>query len=131
MSLPSPWRLIAREPKGEPHPGESCSTRGMFRALLVATALVLAVVLGVAPIAPMTPVPASAPATEFSAERAMSTLAVIAAKPHPTGTAADDEVREYLGRELEALGFEVDVQDATALTEVYAKRWGIPVVAAH
>jgi len=103
----------------------------MFRALLVATALVLAVVLGVAPIGPMTPVPASAPATEFSAERAMRTLAVIAAKPHPTGTPADDEVREYLVRELEALGFEVDVQDATALTEVYAKRWGIPVVAAH
>jgi len=103
----------------------------MLRALLVATALVLAVVLGVAPIAPMTPVPASAPATEFSAERAMRTLAVIAAKPHPTGTAADDEVREYLAHELEALGFEVDVQDATALTEVYAKRWGIPVIAAH
>jgi hypothetical protein len=103
----------------------------MLRALLVATALVLAVVLGVAPIAPMTPVPASAPATVFSAERAMRTLAVIAAKPHPTGTAADDEVREYLVHELEALGFEVDVQDATGLTEVYAKRWGIPVVAAH
>ena len=103
----------------------------MLRALLVATALVLAVVLGVAPIAPMVPAPASAPATEFSAERAMRTLAVIAAKPHPTGTAADDEVREYLIHELEALGFEVDVQDATALTDVYAKRWGIPVVAAH
>jgi len=103
----------------------------MLRALLVATALVLAVVLGVAPLAPMSPRPASAPATEFSAERAMRTLAVIAAKPHPTGTAADDEVREYLVRELEALGFEVDVEDTTALTEVYAKRWGIPVVAAH
>jgi hypothetical protein len=103
----------------------------MLRALLVATALVLAVVLGVAPIAPVAPLPASAPATQFSAERAMRTLAVIAAKPHPTGTAADDEVREYLVRELEALGFEVDVQDATALTEVYAKHWGVPVVAAH
>ena len=103
----------------------------MFRTLLVATALVLAVVVGVAPIAPMAPVPASAPATEFSAERAMRTLAVIATKPHPTGTAAADEVREYLTRELEALGFEVDVEDTTSLTEAYAKRWGIPVVAAH
>jgi hypothetical protein len=103
----------------------------MVRALLVATALVLAVVLGVAPLAPTTPVPASAPATEFSGDRAMRTLAVIAARPHPTGSAADDDVREYLVHELEALGFEVDVEDTTGLTEVYAKRWGIPVVAAH
>ena len=112
-------------------PAESCSTRGMLRALLVAIALVLAVVLGVAPIAPMTPVPASAPVTVFSAERAMRTLAVIAEKPHPTGTVADDEVRDYLVHELEMLGFAVEVEDATALTEVYAKRWGIPVVAAR
>jgi putative aminopeptidase FrvX len=103
----------------------------MLRVLLVAVALVLAVVVGVAPSGSTVPVPASAPATEFSAERAMQTLAVIAAKPHPTGTPADDEVREYLVRELEALGFEVDVQDATSLTASYAKRYGLPVVAAH
>ncbi|HEX3344832.1 MAG TPA: M20/M25/M40 family metallo-hydrolase, partial [Polyangiaceae bacterium] len=103
----------------------------MVRPLLVATALVLAVVLGVAPLAPTAPVPSSAPATAFSAERAMKTLAVLAAKPHPTGTAADDAVREYVAGELEGLGFDVDVEDTTGLTEVYARRWGIPVVAAH
>ncbi|HEY3819412.1 MAG TPA: M28 family peptidase [Polyangiaceae bacterium] len=103
----------------------------MLRALLVATVLVLAVVAGVAPVAPARAVPASAPANQFSAERAMRTLAVIASKPHPTGTAANDEVREYLVRELDALGFEVDFEDTTGLTDVYAKRWGIPVVAGH
>ena len=75
--------------------------------------------------------PASAPPAEFSAARAMRTLEVIAAKPRPTGTPAGDEVRAYLVRELEALGFAVEVEDATSLTEAYVARWGIPVIAAH
>jgi hypothetical protein len=103
----------------------------MVRALLVAVALALAVVLGVAPIAPVAPAPASAPTTQFSAGRAMRKLAVIASRPHPTGTVAAAEVRDYVVNELTALGFAVEIQDATALTDVYAKRWGLAVEAAH
>ncbi|HEY1692057.1 MAG TPA: M28 family peptidase [Polyangiaceae bacterium] len=101
------------------------------RALVVVLVLALATALGLAGTAPPAPVPASAPATEFSSARAMEVLAAIATRPHPTGTPADDEVRAYLVARLEALGFSVDVQDATSLTDVYAKRYGLPVVAAH
>ena len=75
--------------------------------------------------------PASAPPTEFSSERAMHELAAIAAKPHPTGTAAAEAVRAYIVSRLEELGFEVEVQDTTFLEEAMATRYGLPVVAAH
>jgi Peptidase family M28 len=78
-----------------------------------------------------TPLAATAPATEFSAERAMEQLRRIAARPHPTGTSADDEVRERIATELWALGFTVEVQDTTSLTDLYAARFGTSVVAAH
>jgi len=77
-----------------------------------------------------TPLPAAAPPTEFSAERAMEQLRRIAARPHPTGTSADDEVRETIAAQLRALGFTVQVQDTTSLTDAYV-RFGMPVVAAH
>lgn len=77
------------------------------------------------------PVPASSPVTEFSAERGLDQLRLIATRPHPTGTTAADEVRERILEQLRALDFTVEVQDTTSLTDVYASRWGIPVVAAH
>lgn len=103
----------------------------LLRSLAAALVLALAVLAGLGSAAPPAPVPASAPPTEFSAERAMRDLAAIAERPHPTGTAAAREVRARIVRQLDALGFEVDVQDATSLTEDYARRWGMPVVAAH
>ncbi|HTQ43492.1 MAG TPA: M28 family peptidase [Polyangiaceae bacterium] len=77
------------------------------------------------------PLAATAPPTEFSAERAMEQLRHIAARPHPTGTSADDEVRERIAAELWALDFTVEVQDTTSLTDLYAARFGTSVVAAH
>ncbi len=59
-------------------------------------------------------VPASAPATAFSAERAMRDLQIIAATPHPIGTTAHDRVRDYLVDQLRKLGLsDVHVQSAT------------------
>jgi hypothetical protein len=103
----------------------------MARAIAVVLALVAAIVMVVLAGAPPAAVPATAPPTEFSGDRAMRTLAVIAARPHPTGTLAADEVRATLVQQLEGLGLEVAVQDATSLTDAPAKRWGVPVVAAH
>lgn len=45
--------------------------------------------------------------TEFSAMRAMEDIRIIAAKPHPTGSPENAEVRSYLIERLETLGFEV------------------------
>jgi hypothetical protein len=77
------------------------------------------------------PLPLTAADTEFSAARALDRLRLLAAKPHPTGTRADDDVREAIVEELLSMHLAVEVQETTSLTEVYAARWGMPVVAAH
>ena len=50
------------------------------------------------------PVPASAPPSEFSAERAMAHVEQIAQRPHPVGSADHARVRDYLVGALGALG---------------------------
>jgi hypothetical protein len=50
------------------------------------------------------PVPAGAPATEFSAERAWADLQRIARAPHPIAGPAHDALRDYLRGELDDLG---------------------------
>jgi CheY-like chemotaxis protein len=62
------------------------------------------------------PAPADAPATEFSATRALVHLREIARAPHPTGSAENAKVRTYLTRQLEALGMTV-TQAAAPLSE--------------
>lgn len=53
---------------------------------------------------PPRPVPAEAPATEFSAWRAARDVAAVASQPHPLGSAAQARVRDYLLRRLQELG---------------------------
>ena len=53
---------------------------------------------------------AGSAAPGFSASRALQDLSVIAAKPHPSGSAAQAEVRDYLQRELKAAGLEPQIQ---------------------
>lgn len=61
---------------------------------------------------PPSPVSASAPQTEFSAERAWVDLERIAGEqPTPIGSAGGDKIRDYLVEELRALGIDVEVQE--------------------
>jgi hypothetical protein len=53
------------------------------------------------------PAPADAPATAFSAARAMADVRAIGSKPHPTGSDEDGAVRAYLAQRLQALGLSV------------------------
>ena len=62
---------------------------------------------------PPRPVPATAPATAFSAERALREVAVLARRPHSLGTPDHDRVRDYLVQRCRALGVRVAVQDTT------------------
>ncbi len=64
---------------------------------------------------PPSPRPATAPPTEFSAERAMRHVEQIAQRPHPVGSADHDRVRDYVAAELERLGFKVEHQIATGV----------------
>ncbi|HEY2178418.1 MAG TPA: M20/M25/M40 family metallo-hydrolase [Caulobacteraceae bacterium] len=50
------------------------------------------------------PLPASAPATQFSAGRAMADIAAMAPVPHPIGSPANARVRDYLLARMNQLG---------------------------
>ena len=60
------------------------------------------------------PLPASAPANEFSAERAFSHVEQVGEQPHPVGSVANAEVRNYLVGQLEDLGLQPTIQKATS-----------------
>ncbi len=66
--------------------------------------ILLGITLAAFAILPPAQKSAVAPDTEFSAARAMEDVRIIAAKPHPTGSAENAEVRRYLLRRLEDLG---------------------------
>jgi|JI10StandDraft_1071094.scaffolds.fasta_scaffold115043_3 hypothetical protein len=78
-----------------------------MRWLAFVTALLAAAIIGYGAMQPLRVVPASAPATAFSAERAMVDVRAMAQRPHPTGSAENARVRALLMARLQALGFEV------------------------
>ncbi len=68
---------------------------------------------------PPRPVPATAPDTVFSAERALRHVVQIAQRPHPMGTADHDRVRDYIVDQLSRLGLRPQIQQATAIGTRY------------
>lgn len=86
---------------------------GPVARLAVALWLIFLVGLGVVGNEPPPVVPETAPASEFSAARALRHLRVIAAKPHPVGSLENQRVREYLVEQLSTLGLDPQVQEAT------------------
>lgn len=83
----------------------------------IAGALLLAVVATTPP----GPVSGTAPATAFSATRAMADVRVIGRAPHPTGSAENAVVRAHLIARLRSMGLTVDTPMA-AISAVGAKR---------
>ena len=88
--------------------------------LTLSLAACLAVVAILALIPPA--VASNAPSGEFSAARAREYLKPIAQKPHPIGSAAHAEVRDYIAAELTKLGVQPQVQRTTAVNTF----WGYP-----
>ncbi|WP_433387933.1 M28 family peptidase [Micromonospora sp. KLBMP9576] len=60
------------------------------------------------------PRPADAPPGEFSAARAYEQVEVVAARTHPAGSPANDQVRAHVEGVLRGLGLETEVQDTVA-----------------
>jgi len=86
--------------------------------LILAAGLAVVAILSLFP-----PVVAShVPVTEFSAARARDYLKPIAQKPHPIGSAAHAEVRDYIFAELTKLGLQPQLQRTTAVNTF----WGYP-----
>ena len=75
--------------------------------------------------------PTGSAGSAFSASRALQHLSVIAAKPHPSGSAAHAEVRDYLMRELSAAGVETQIQDSTLYSPRAAPKSGVQNVLAR
>lgn len=81
-------------------------------------AVVLLVVVGVLAVRaddPPDPVPTTAPATEFSADRAASVVDALAREPRPVGSPASDVARDALVGRLHAEGLAVRVEPSAAL----------------
>jgi hypothetical protein len=87
----------------------------LFLRWLPLLGLALLAGLAVWLVRPPRPVPATAPATEFSAFRAQRDVAAVASQAHPLGSAANAEVRDYLLSRCRELGLAPTVQDLTLL----------------
>ncbi len=94
---------------------------------LPALLVCLAVAAGLAWIAslPPRPLPASAPASEFSAGRALGDIEVLARQPHPLGSAAHATVADYLLARMRALGLDVRAQDDVAAGQAVRNLIGV------
>ena len=88
----------------------------MLKRIGVAVGLLILCAISILRVArPPRPVPATAPGTVFSAERAMGHVEQIAQRPHSMGTADHDRVRDYIVEQLSALGLRPQMQQATAI----------------
>jgi uncharacterized membrane protein len=87
------------------------------KSVLMLLGLTLLTFVAIRQQSPPSPAPASTPPTEFSSTRAMSHVRAISRQPHPIGSAAQVEVRNYLMRELSALGVTPEIQQTTAVTQ--------------
>jgi hypothetical protein len=105
-------------------------TRPRRRGLAAAVAVVVLGSVGYVSLVAIRPPAArgaNVPAAQFSAARAVQHVQIIAARPHVAGSAANDQVREYLLTTLRGLGLSPEVQDTVSVQggELSASAGGI------
>lgn len=88
---------------------------------LLLLVLILAAIPSVGSVFPLHVTQADAPADQFSGERAMDHLPVIASQPHPQGSPAQAMVRDYLVEQLTGMGLDVEIQQAHGIENVIAR----------
>jgi hypothetical protein len=82
----------------------------MGRLIALLGALIAAALIAWTVQQPPKPLPGSAPADAFSAERAMADIRGFASQPHPIGSDANHAARDYLVRRMAALGLAPQVR---------------------
>lgn len=97
--------------------------------LLGLVALVALAILRVS--RPPDAVPATAPDTVFSAERALRHVEAIAQRPHPIGSADHDRVRDYIAAQLTQLGLRPQLQVTTAIGTRYQEAGRVQNILAY
>jgi Peptidase family M28 len=108
----------------------SASSVSITEALLSFLFILLVAIAALSYLVPPAVVPGSAPATDFSAERAIEHLKVIAREPHPTGSIANALVRDYLVEQLKREGLEPQIQRTgiSSLIDVFPGPYGAGTV---
>ncbi|WP_166846603.1 M28 family peptidase [Isoptericola sp. BMS4] len=86
-------------------------TRSRATTLACSLFLLALAALAVWSVLPPAPRGADVPPGEFSAARASATVEAVGARVHPHGTPANDDVRDLIVRELDALGLDPEVVD--------------------
>ena len=108
----------------------SASSVSITEALLSFVFILLVAIAALSYLVPPAVVPASAPATEFSAERAIENLKIIARAPHPTGSIANTRVRDYIVEQLKLQRLEPQIQRTgiASLMDVFPGPYGAGTV---
>jgi len=81
-----------------------------MRLFWLVGSLALALAIGMFTLQVPRPIPADAPATAFSAERAMADVRQIAQRPHPIGSPDHARVQAYLLQRMAGLGLQTSTQ---------------------
>ena len=89
----------------------------MGRSIALIVCLAAAFIFGWAGERTPEPAPANAPATAFSAARAMPDVEAIAKAPHPIGSPANAAARDHLVRRMSALGLHPQIQRTEVLRQ--------------
>jgi hypothetical protein len=85
-----------------------------YRTQIIVLVLILSgALLGMTSLSRPKLVPASAPAMDFSAERAMEHVSSISQAPHPLGSEEIERVRTYILTQLEDMGLSPEIQETT------------------
>jgi len=94
------------------------STSQILACIVSWFAVFLLVGLALQSLRPPNPTPIAAPAQEFSAERAKNHVRIIARVPHPIGSQANREVKDYLTAQLSSLGLTPQIFQGVGLDVV-------------
>ncbi|MFC1936678.1 M28 family peptidase [Chloroflexota bacterium] len=90
--------------------------QNIFQAIVVFVAIATAVFVAVDQTFPPDALPASAPNTEFSTERAIEHIKIFAQESRLVGSPGFENAREYIMSELMALGLNPEIQRTTVST---------------
>src|SRR5579871_1546853 len=84
-------------------------------SLCVWGGLIVLAILAVLGTQPPRPLPASAPLVQFSAQRALDHVRMLARAPRPIGSSANDDARQYLMGQLSLLGLNPSIFSAIGI----------------
>lgn len=82
-----------------------------IKRIIITVIIIAAVLTGLLQIRSPRPAGMDAPPDSFSSARAMKKVDMIAREPHPSGSSAHAQVRDYIISELENLGLHPEIQE--------------------